>query len=429
MRKIILAMAALLLLCGCSNETTSEIPESKSTAATAEVTTASETETVTTTSVTTVTTTETTTVPTETTTEKTTTVTEAKPKPPEAVLPAEAIKIDIDIDSGQKYTAQLEILDKENILVIYQFEDEDNNIISAEAKIFGVSDGEEKLHIKPLRDKVDGYLVKDALWYRKQRGHDEDVYFVIYSYVFDDELNHNYGKSETIVYTDYTYESHKYENGVSFYPKFIDLGGKHIIKETAYCNFYDCESGKILLNAIFEGYDSKDDLRYYYEFPIDENRFVYSMWGYEWCWGFGIYDFTTGTANDVPGVHDYRPIGYRNGKIYSYYCEHDGSTDNILYVTDADNLETTPLFDISSFNELWGPAMTPGGDFLLFRERDFDTDSLNIYLYDPDTLEFLKKYTFGNTNLYTNDIRFIDDTRVLIQPYNKNEVYILDLNK
>lgn len=59
MKKFILAMAALLLLCGCSSETTSEIPESES-AATTEVTTISEAETVTATSVTTFTTVETT---------------------------------------------------------------------------------------------------------------------------------------------------------------------------------------------------------------------------------------------------------------------------------------------------------------------------------------------------------------------------------
>lgn len=438
MKKIFIAMAVLLLMSGCGNNASipSETAENTQTAETSSAT-ASETETSATTSET-VTTTETTTVPTETETEETTTTKFERPEP---ILPTEAVKIDFGIDNEQKYTAQIEIIDEENILVIYEFKNENYDIIAAEAKIFGVSDGEEKLNIEIPEGKADGYLTEDALTCRELRGYDDDVYFIIYGYEYDGNSNINWGKSETIVYNDYTYKTQKYTNGVSFYPRLIDIGGKHIIRETEYSNFYDHESNEIILNSIFEGYDSKSSVSYSYEFSIDEDRFVYSMWGYEWSWGFGIYDFTTGTARDVPDVHDYRPMGYHDGKIYSYYCEHDGFTDNILYVTDVNTLETTPFHEFyrgdrefidpftnyDNYDYVYDYQMTPDGKFLMY--TDGSGEVFKVILYSIDTLEAVREYEFENTYIISWDIRFTEDGKAVFRDDKQECLYILDLNK
>lgn len=434
MKKLFIAIAILLLLCGCEKgtEVSTEISETTVQTVTAtEVTTASETM-VTTVSETTVTAEETT-VPTETTAEETTA---AKPKLPEPILPPEAVKIDMSIDSKQKYTTQLKILDGENILVIYEFKNAANEIIAADAKIFGVSDGGEKLHIEISKDKTDGYLVKDA---KNYRGDDENVYFAIYGYECDGNIN--WGKSETVVYTDHTYKTQKYTNGISFYPRLIDIGGKHTLRETEYANFYDNESNEILLNSIFEGYDSKSGLSYSYEFAIDENRFVYSMWGYEWSWGFGIYDFTTGTARDVPNVGDHRPMGYHDGKIYSYYCEHDGFTDNILYVTDVNTLETTPFHefyrgdrefidpftDYDNYDYVYDYQMTPDGKFLM--NTDGSGEVFKVILYNIDTLEAVREYEFENTYITSWNLKLTEDGKAVLKDDKQKCLYILDMNK
>lgn len=359
----------------------------------------------------------------------------AKFEYPEPVLPPEAVKIDMSIDSKQKYTTQLEILDGENILVIYKFKNADNEIIAADAKIFGVSDGGEKLHIEMPKGKTDGYLVKDA---KNYRGDDENVYFAIYGYECDGNIN--WGKSETVVYTDLTYKTQKYTNGVSFYPRFIDIGGKHTIRETEYDNFYDCESNKIILNSIFEGYDSKDGVSYSYEFAIDGDRFVYSMWGYEWSWGFGIYDFTTGTARDVPNVRDHRPMGYHDGKIYSCYCEHDGFTDNILYVTDVNTLETTPFHefyrgdrefidpftDYDNYDYVYDYQMTPDGKFLM--NTDGSGEVFKVILYSIDTLEAVREYEFENTYITSWNVGLTEDGKAVLNDDKQKCLYILELD-
>lgn len=428
-------ITVLLLLSGCKNaaevqsgtvtETFSEtsLETSAQTEISAETVTETSAETVTTT---------------ETSAEETTT---EKFEYPEPILPPEAVKIDIDIDSDKKYTVQTEILDEENILVIYEFRDKNYGITAAEAKIFGISDGEEKLHIEMPKGKVDGYLTKDALWSRKYRTDDENVYFAIYGYKRDGDSEIDWGKSETVVYNDYTYKTQKYTNGVSYYPRLIDIGGKHIVRETAHSNFYDCESNEIILNSIFEGYDSKSGVSYSYEFSIDGDRFVYSMWGYEWSWGFGIYDFTTGTARDVPGVGDHRPMGYHDGKIYSCYCEHDGFTDNILYVTDVNTLETTPFHefyhgdrefidpftDYDNYDYVYDYKMTPNGKFLM--NTDEDGDVFKVILYSIDTLEAVREYEFKNTYICEWGIRFTEDGKAVLTDDKQKCLYVLDLNK
>lgn len=437
MRKFIsaiLAMSVLLMLCGCREnnaetvtETVSEISETTTVKTTASMVTTTAEKTAAAIVA------ETTTVPTETTVTETTVT---KPDLPEPILPPEAVKIDMSIDSKQKYTTQLEILDGENILVIYKFKNADNEIIAADAKIFGVSDGGEKLHIEISKDKTDGYLVKDA---KNYRGDDENVYFAIYGYECDGNIN--WGKSETIVYTDYTYKTREYTNGVAYYPRLIDIGGKHTLRETQYSNFYDNESNEILLNSIFEGYDSKSGLSYSYEFAIDDDRFVYSMWGYEWSWGFGIYDFTTGTAMDVPNVGDHRTMGYHDGKIYSYYCEHDGFTDNILYVTDVNTLETTPFHefyrgdrefidtftDDDNYDYVYDYKMTPDGKFLM--NTDGSGEVFKVILYNIDTLEAVREYKFENTYITSWNVELTEDGKAVLKDDKQKCLYILDLNK
>ena len=98
-----------------------------------------------------------------------------------------------------------------------------------------------------------------------------------------------------------------------------------------------------------DGYDP-DFRNQYFEFELDDERFVYRSGGDESLPGFGIYDFGTGTATDVPDSKDLIPFGKKDNKIYSVKTAWDGFGSEI-FVTDADTLETTALADFPEWND------------------------------------------------------------------------------
>ena len=174
----------------------------------------------------------------------------------------------------------------------------------------------------------------------------------------------------------------------------------------------DTDSGEILA----EGYDgtSEYDLSVTikrYRFPIDENRFVYSTVGYENILGFGVYDFSTGAASDVPGSRDLVPLGIRGGRIYSLQSEWDSlGHDTELYVTDTETLETELFMEAPvslELNDYADYEMTESGSVIVMGYYPDDETVLpRLYLIDPDTKEFtvcdipdeFRDYGFSRTN-------------------------------
>lgn len=425
MKKAALIILLLLMLGGCGNYSELSTETVSETLLTSSAVTNTETEDTTatvTTTATSATTTAETTVP-----EETTAVTE--PKPPEPVIPPEAIAINVGkAYEGENYSFKYTVLDDENILVLYKFHDGSGGFVkyyAAAAKIFGISDGKEKAHIDIPVTNADSFTVESAEWYNfyRTKNNTSNVCCAIYSCENDSNRI-----TETVIYNDFTYENGEFGDLLSYYGSVIRTAGDHMARISSYDNFYDTESGEIILNTIYEGDESKSTYRYDYVFPIDENSFVYRMWGYEWADCFGIYDYLTDEARDVPNTVDAHPIGVHNGKIYSYYGDPD-YTEYVIYATDVKTLETTPLFEVDENLDLWELQITPDSSFLVYNDRNYEENSLNIYLYDPDTFELVRKYVFENTNLYLNPIKFIGDRTALIQPHEKNVIYVLDFNK
>ena len=325
MKKAALIILLLLMLGGCKNNSELSTETVSETLSASSATTNTETEDTTTTVTTTATSATTAaeaTVPEETTTEETTAVTE--PKPPEPVIPPDVMTIDVGkAYEGEKYYIDCTILDDENILVLYQFHNGIGGFVkcyAAAAKIFGISDGEEKAHIDIPLTNADFCTVESAEWYNfyRTKNNASDVCCAIYSCE-----NGGNCTTETVIYNDFTYESKEFGDRLSYYGSVIRTAGDHMARISRYDNFYDMESGEIILNSIYEGDESKGNHNYSYEFPIDENSFVYSVWGYEWTYGFGIYDYTTGEARDVPYSFDSEAIGAHNGKIYFWSWDDD----------------------------------------------------------------------------------------------------------
>lgn len=135
----------------------------------------------------------------------------------------------------------------------------------------------------------------------------------------------------------------------------------------------------------------------YYLFPIDENRFVYRTGGYESLPGFGIYDFGTKTAKDVPDSRDLIPFGVHDGKVYSVKTAWDGYGSEI-YVTDIETLETSFFMDFQynvepiELNEYVQYFMPESGNYILTLKEDRSDEWMfgvkdSYYRIDPDTAE------------------------------------------
>lgn len=409
MKKVLGVIFSLVILSGCAADKGTEVTETSGTSGT--VTTAEGTETTTSASKTT---TAAAAVPTETTSEEATAVTE--PPLPEPVLPEEAFMIDLKGLCEEDHETEWYIIDEENLLVVYSFAKGGGT--AAEARIYSIADGEEKVHINVPKTKADTFFVKKSSYFD-----DENILCKIYGC---ESNGYDYDQlSETTVYIDYSYEHDKLPWGGSdgYWKQSASImpGGRKVWT-TYYGNIREVGSNKLLLNAVYEGLESKSNIIYSYNTAIDENRFVYSMFGYEWCWGIGIYDFETGEAIDIPDTADCYPIGCHNGSIYMVYSS-DGYTDNKIYAVDVNSLEKKILFTFDDDDNPDNYKMTPNGEFLCkwSMNRIFG-------LYSSDTMELVREYEFEITNIDPWEIKFAG-SRAILEDRKRDCLYILDFNK
>lgn len=191
-----------------------------------------------------------------------------------------------------------------------------------------------------------------------------------------------------IVRDDYTYEiaDRTTENAA------FEHYGHHIAEWDL--NIVDTDRDEVVVQG-FAADEGEDEYGFmteaiYYEFPIDENRFVYRIGGYERLPGFGVYDFETGTASKVPESENLVPVGYSDGYIYAVKTVWDGFGTEI-YRTDANTLETefymnyTPVFTSTHVSYV----MPPDGSYIAILTEELagsDNDEM-FYIVDIKTGE------------------------------------------
>lgn len=210
---------------------------------------------------------------------------------------------------------------------------------------------------------------------------------IIYTYVNKGAEDGLIEKDSVLtVYNDYTYDISDYtlENAA------VERNG-HMIS--------DWELDLVCLDGEPEvivpgSYREDDEYGFYtqtknYKFPIDENRFVYTTGGYESMPGFGVYDFNTGTARDVPDSRDLLPLGVHDGKIYSEKTAWDGYGGSEIFVTDMETLETSFFTEFPEefrLNETIFYLMPESGSYIIgVKEYEYNS---TIYRVDPDTGNF-----------------------------------------
>lgn len=417
----------LFTACGDSPDLNSETSAADTTAAEASTVSISETAFVTPETTTTVETTseaasETTTetVP-ETTAAAETEKPEESPRP-EPVLPPDTISIDTRsfYDKNVWYNTYIYVPDENNICVLYEFESSENSDGHAEMRIFDSYTGEEKAHITLPESSVDNYYVR----YGKAYG--DDVLCMIYGCNYDRYLYEYDIDIETTVFKDYTFKTNEYYRMLYSLGRGMAAVGDHRIRTSSFGNIFDADTDEIILNGIFEGFNSKRDRSYSFEFAIDENRFVYSVWGYEWKWCIGIYDFTTGKAQDIPDTYDAEPIGVYNGKIYFYYCAHDGMTDNKLYTVDINTLEITELYEFDEYYEYISDLIFLQ-DTGYFLTQSYSNDTTRtLRLNDLNSGDVVKEYKFENIYDYAYIPELIGN-RAAVMGTSKGIIYIFSL--
>lgn len=215
--------------------------------------------------------------------------------------------------------------------------------------------------------------------------------YVTYRSVYDennDSFNEDY--SVITVRSDLSYDI---TGGYTAADSSLEVCGHNILERDP--DITDADSGSVLAaGKAAAGDDDFSGTRQTYCFPVDGNRFVYRTLGYERLPGFGIYDFSAGTAKDVPDSKDLIPLGVHGGRIYSVKTAWDGYGTE-LYITDTETLETEFFMDCPitvEANDYVEYAMPESGNFIAMKYQPEDGGSPAVlYSIDPDTKDYVSE--------------------------------------
>ncbi len=163
--------------------------------------------------------------------------------------------------------------------------------------------------------------------------------------------------------------------------------------------------------------------------PLDEYRFVYKVYGWEWGAGYGIYDLKTRTDHRITGS--------------GYLCSMAGNT---LYgsalKTDINTLQSSPLPEsvqekLEEANEMGSCIdydISPDGRLLALTGMKFwYSDASTVTVTDMNTGEILKAYDIYNPYASEWDVSFYNDTRFMLFFYPKEHgsayIYLFDMEE
>ncbi|MCL2638259.1 MAG: hypothetical protein FWD48_07790 [Oscillospiraceae bacterium] len=164
---------------------------------------------------------------------------------------------------------------------------------------------------------------------------------------------------------------------------------------------------------------------------IDENRFIYRIRGYEWSWGIGMYDFSTGKQTDFPDTADFWVMDIENNLIYSEHSNFYVGPAGYIYTTNIDTLETKLVFDRSDFPAgIEDIRISPDKQRVAFHFRDgrLDLFSATVHVVNLFTNEIEKTFYFDSLS----KMQFMDNNSLLLQRFryaNRDDmVFIVPLN-
>lgn len=238
------------------------------------------------------------------------------------------------------------------------------------------------------------------------------------------------------VYRDYTYDTSDYTlESASF-----SVCG-HNIAEYGYDIIDADKNTKILEGGVW---NNQENFGYKFLFEIDENRFVYQKAGDVHSFGFGIYDFETGSDVYFADTKEHIPFGFHNGKIYSDivgYCPDDpignlsDDVHNDIYVTDIETGEKQHGFDCPLSDSKYisyGYAMPENGGFIALLATPYELETPYAFcIIDPDTGDIVREYEVScRDDIICSSIWFADnDTAIISDRNGGNKLIVADLSQ
>ena len=160
--------------------------------------------------------------------------------------------------------------------------------------------------------------------------------------------------------------------------------------------------------------------------PLDEYRFVYKVYGWEWGAGYGIYDLKTHTDHRITGR--------------GHLCGMAGAT---LYgsalKTDMDTLVSSPLpasvqdqlYDATAMESSAGIDFSPDGRLMAITntKSPYNEDASTVTVTDMETGD-IKAYDIDNPFASEATVSFYDNTRFMLFFYPKENgsayIYLID---
>lgn len=224
------------------------------------------------------------------------------------------------------------------------------------------------------------------------------------------------GKSEYAIYTVYADQSFGLAKD-AVENNWIQHYDRKISEWNIDLDLIDTETGEVLIKAYNPG--SRDEyIEEYgwdtsvprYQFPIDENRFVYQTSGVQALACIGVYDLEKNEAREIPNSADFNPLGVRNGKIYIADGLWDFSSDKIKILSaDPDTLETEVFMEWSKGDDTIEFIMSEDGKYIAVSY----SNSQRIYVIDTDTKEMFNAIVEEKYDTL-NPISFADNDTIVI---------------
>lgn len=231
-------------------------------------------------------------------------------------------------------------------------------------------------------------------------------------------INEDGSEQVITVYNDYTYDIADYA------PETISFSVcGHSIAEYGYDIIDTDKNVKILEGGVWE---NSENYGYRFLFEIDENRFVYQKCGDIESFGFGIYDFETGSDIDIPDTVWHTPFGFHDGKIYSQYFVENEHADKFpegvrgdIYITDIETGEKQHGFDcpLSGSDYIqYKYAMPENGEFIAFLATPDELETPYAFcIIDPDTGDITREYEVAcRDDIHCRSIWFADNDTAVI---------------
>lgn len=187
-------------------------------------------------------------------------------------------------------------------------------------------------------------------------------------------------------------------------------------------------------SVLCQRYDEENDpyfvksFVYRFSMPLDNDRFIYQIGGYEWSEGAGIYDLGTNTSVNFPDSMNTAPLGVHNGMIYTV-DSFDGVGENI-YIYDPENFERKNFcgspYELQ-MNDMLYYEMPSSGEFILavyepWYERGEDA---KLAFLSPDTGEIMTEYTLPDIPNYYPP--FFSDNYICLFDYTDDIIYTLPM--